>query len=36
MAGDREAAARAHAELRKIWHRADGDVPWVQEVARQW
>ncbi len=36
MAGDREAAARAHAELRKIWHRADGDVPWVREVARQW
>ena len=36
MAGDREAAARAHAELRRIWNRADGDVPWVREVARQW
>jgi tetratricopeptide (TPR) repeat protein len=36
MAGDREGAARAHAELRKIWHKADGDVPWVREVARQW
>jgi tetratricopeptide (TPR) repeat protein len=36
MAGDRERAARAHAELRKVWHRADGDVPWVREVARQW
>jgi hypothetical protein len=36
MNGDREAAARAHAELRRIWHRADGDVAWVQEVARKW
>jgi tetratricopeptide (TPR) repeat protein len=36
MSGDREAAARAHAELRRIWHKADGDVAWVREVARQW
>jgi tetratricopeptide (TPR) repeat protein len=36
MTGDREAAARAHAELRRIWHRADGDVAWVREVARKW
>jgi tetratricopeptide (TPR) repeat protein len=36
MSGDREAAARAHAELRRIWHKADGDVAWVQEVARRW
>jgi tetratricopeptide (TPR) repeat protein len=36
MAGDREAAARAHAELRRIWHKADGDVAWVREVARLW
>jgi tetratricopeptide (TPR) repeat protein len=36
MSGDREAAARAHSELRRIWHRADGDVAWVREVARQW
>jgi len=36
MTGDREAAARAHAELRRIWHNADGDVPWVREVARLW
>jgi tetratricopeptide (TPR) repeat protein len=36
MSGDREAAARAHAELRRVWHRADGDVAWVREVARQW
>jgi tetratricopeptide (TPR) repeat protein len=36
MSGDREAAARAHAELRRVWHKADGDVAWVREVARQW
>ena len=36
MSGDREAASRAHAELRRIWHKADGDVAWVREVARQW
>ncbi len=36
MSGDREAAARAHAELRRIWHKADGDVAWVREVARRW
>ncbi len=36
MSGDREAAARGHAELRRIWQRADGDVAWVREVARKW
>jgi tetratricopeptide (TPR) repeat protein len=36
MSGDREAASRAHAELRRIWHKADGDVAWVREVARKW
>jgi tetratricopeptide (TPR) repeat protein len=36
MTGDREAATRAHAELRRIWHKADGDVAWVREVARRW
>ncbi len=36
MSGDREAAGRAHAELRRIWHQADGDVAWVREVARRW
>ena len=33
-AGDRKVAARAYATLREIWHRADPDLPALDEAAR--
>jgi tetratricopeptide (TPR) repeat protein len=34
LVGDRQAADRYEAELRKIWHRADADHPGTRELAR--
>src|SRR5881398_2891537 len=33
-AGDDKTAAGAYAELRRIWHRADPDIPGLAEAAR--